>query len=61
MRYDNFKYHPLEVIKILDKTDSWRAVDRHFGKAQNVVKSYLNHRKIRIKRSVYYTIENQTD
>lgn len=47
-------YNIDEILKVLNKTKSWRAVDRHYGKGHNTVKNWLSRNGVKIKEFHFF-------
>lgn len=54
-------YNVDEIMKVLNETKSWRAVDSHFNRGNGVVKTWCKKNNIKIKEVHYFKIQNTGD
>lgn len=50
-------YDIQEILAILNQTKSWRAVDKHFGKGNAVIKSWCKKRGIEFEEYHYFKLK----
>lgn len=46
-----------EILDILNKTKSWRAVDKHFNRGHNVIKKWCINNDIKIIKRHFYELQ----